>query len=342
MPDNLRFGGGVSSSIINPFVALVVLVAGILICVWPRNKAVLPFIFASILVPTDQVLLIGGLHFPMMRVLILFGLFRIFRTKATSRSQIVSGGMNKIDIAVVLLAVSSAVAGVALWQQSAVVTYQLGELFSTFGTYFILRFFIRDREDVLRVIRSFAYITLFVAAVMLIEQWRGWNPYALLGGARAEFFASSMQRDDRFRATGCFAHPILAGTFGAIMVPLFIGMWFVDRKQRRLAVAGGFASMLMILASNSSTPITGLGAGMLALSLWPFRDYMSFFRRGVVITLVMLHMVMKAPVWHLISRIDLSGGSSSYHRYALINETIIHFWEWWLVGTRSNADWGWD
>jgi len=49
---------------------------------------------------------------------------------------------------------------------------------------------------------------------------------------------------------------------------------------------------------------------------------------------------MKAPVWHLITRIGSSG--SAYHRYALINQTILHFWQWWLFGTRSNGSWGWD
>jgi hypothetical protein len=67
---------------------------------------------------------------------------------------------------------------------------------------------------------------------------------------------------------------------------------------------------------------------------------MRIIRWGMVITLVSLHMVMKAPVWHLITRIDISG--SSYHRYALIDQTIRHFGDWWLIGTNSNRAWGWD
>ena len=51
-------------------------------------------------------------------------------------------------------------------------------------------------------------------------------------------------------------------------------------------------------------------------------------------------MVMKAPIYHLVTRLDISG--SSYHRYALIDQTVHHFWDWWLVGTASNASWGWD
>ena len=48
------------------------------------------------------------------------------------------------------------------------------------------------------------------------------------------------------------------------------------------------------------------------------------------------------PVWALISRVDLTGSSSSYHRYELIDQFIHRFGEWWLLGTRNTAQWGWD
>jgi hypothetical protein len=51
---------------------------------------------------------------------------------------------------------------------------------------------------------------------------------------------------------------------------------------------------------------------------------------------------MKAPVWALIGRIDVTGSSSSYHRYQLVDQFIRRFADWWLLGTKSNGDWGWD
>ena len=53
-------------------------------------------------------------------------------------------------------------------------------------------------------------------------------------------------------------------------------------------------------------------------------------------------MVMKAPVWALIDRIDLTGGSSGYHRFELVNQTILHFGEWWLLGEKTTYQWGYD
>ena len=51
-------------------------------------------------------------------------------------------------------------------------------------------------------------------------------------------------------------------------------------------------------------------------------------------------MYMKAPIWHLIARIDVVGGSTGWHRYKLIQSSIDNFGEWWLCGIPSTAHWG--
>jgi hypothetical protein len=51
-------------------------------------------------------------------------------------------------------------------------------------------------------------------------------------------------------------------------------------------------------------------------------------------------MVMKAPVWHLISRVSAVGGSTSSHRFQLIDQCIRRFDEWWMFGTKSTYHWG--
>jgi len=53
-------------------------------------------------------------------------------------------------------------------------------------------------------------------------------------------------------------------------------------------------------------------------------------------------MVMKAPVWFLIARVDLIAGNSGYHRAGLIDQCIRHFGDWWLYGSSAMATWGWD
>jgi len=327
---------------VHPIILIAVLIAGVLICFGSRNKALAAFLAGAMLIPTDQVLLIGSLHFPMPRVLIVFGAIRMVRAKF-SGANLLGGGWNKIDLAMAVLTLFTALDGILLYRESGEVIFQLGNLYSAFGAYFLLRFLIRDEADVLRAIRMFAWIALVVAAIMSYEQATGKNPYyAYLGGAHASTYGTTTERDGKFRAVGCFGHPILAGTFGAISLPLFAGLWWRGRKNRTLAAAGIGAATIIVLAANSSTPLLGYVGGLIGLTFWPMRKWMRPVRWGIVITLVSLHIVMKAPVWHLISRIDLTGSSSSYHRYQLINQCILHFSDWWLIGTKSYADWGWD
>jgi hypothetical protein len=341
-PEHLRFGGGEAGTILNPLVLLVVLIIGVLILVWPRGKALAPFLAASILIPMDQVLVVAGIHFPMVRVLALFGIARLAWDKARSKSRIFSGGINKIDLAVILFTIVTAVAGVLLFQETGALIYQLGNMYTVFGVYFLLRYLIRNEEDVVRMARTLAYVAAFIAVVMTWEIKTGHNPYALLGGARASVYATLTARDERFRAMGCFGHPILAGTFGAMMVPVFMVLWWKGKRDRVLAAVGIVSATVITLTSNSSTPILAYAGGVIALCLWPVRSWMRAIRWGIVVTLVLLHIVMKAPVWDLISRIDISGGSSSYHRFMLIDQCIRHFGDWWLVGVKSTYDWGWD
>jgi hypothetical protein len=119
-------------------------------------------------------------------------------------------------------------------------------------------------------------------------------------------------------------------------------LWREGKKNRTIATIGILAATVITLTSNSSTPILAFAAGVLALGMWPLRRQMRLLRWGIALTIVSLHLVMKAPVWHLISRIDVSGGSSSYHRYMLVDQCIRHFGDWWLIGVKSTADWGWD
>jgi hypothetical protein len=341
-PQNLKFGGGVSESFLHPGVLVVVLIAGAMIVFWPRRKALAAFLAAGLLIPPDQVLLLGALHFPMLRVLCLFGFARIFKEKYSSKQRVFSGGVNKIDWVVILLTSMTAINGILLFQESGAIVYQLGNAFTIFGVYFLLRMMIRDDEDIEHAIVVLAFIACSVAVIMSFEWLTGHNPYAMLNGAAASRFAMLDVREGKVRAQGPFAHSILAGTFGAILVPLFIALWWKGKKYRKVTIMGVIAACVMTVTCNSSTPVLAYAAGVIGLCMWPIRTWMRAIRWSIVITLVTLHMVMKAPVWSLINHIDISGGSSGWHRYQLVDQCIRHFWDWWLVGVKDTSVWGWD
>jgi hypothetical protein len=51
---------------------------------------------------------------------------------------------------------------------------------------------------------------------------------------------------------------------------------------------------------------------------------------------------MKAPVWFILNHVNVFGASSGYGRSMLIDNFVRHFGDWWLLGTKSTAAWGWD
>jgi hypothetical protein len=340
-PEHLKFGGGVSQSALNPVVLMVVIIVGILICVRARKQVIGLFLAAGILIPMDQILVLGPVHFPMLRVLLLFGMIRMAWSKMSSKSEIFSGGMNRLDTVVILFTLFTAVDSLLLWRDSGMLVRQSGDVFTVFGIYFLMRYLIRDDGDADTAVRALAYIALAVAALMAYEQVTGHNPYALLGGARASYYAEGLTRQDRQRAVAGFGHPLLAGTFGAILVPLFIGLWLKNKKNLMIALVGFTGSTVIVWASASSTPMLAYAGGIVAVCMWPLRKLMRPIRWGIVMLLVSLHMVMKAPVWQLIARVDLVGGSSADHRYQLVNQCILHFKDWWLYGVKDTGAWGW-
>jgi len=344
-PENLhlRFGGGTVDSVFNPVVLVIVLIAGILLLLLPRTKAIFPFLLAGLLIPGDQVVVIASIHFPMLRILLLFGLARIAWTKFSGKGQVFSGGWNGLDKAVILLGVFIGVNGMLLYKESAEAIYQIGQFYSTVGSYLVLRFLIRDEEDVKRTIRALACVTIVVAGFMTYEALTGRNLiYATLGGVHGSEMQLAGQRNDHVRAAGVFAHAILAGTFGGFMLPLFIGLWASEKKGRIYAVAGIVGAVIMAITANSSTALMGCLGGICGLCFWPLRKHMRAVRWGIVAALVALQLYMTSPVWHIIQDIDLAGGSSSYHRYALVDQCIRHFWAWALIGTKDYGNWGWD
>jgi hypothetical protein len=172
---------------------------------------------------------------------------------------------------------------------------------------------------------------------MLIEKATRVNVFGLLGGVRAV----AEVREGTIRANGPFQHAILGGCFGATLLPLCY-LLFKEQKAKAVSILGMASATLIVVCSGSSTPLLAYVTGVAAIAFWPVRRQMRTLRLAFVLAVVGLQCVMKADVWWLIARVDLVGGSSSYHRAALIDTCIKHFWDWWLIGTDQMAKWGWD
>lgn len=339
-PENFQYGGG-GETFVTPTAVVLVALAILLILLVRRKYVIAPFLAAALVIPLGQVVVLAGLHFMMLRILVLAGWVRLIWSRFLVREGTEQKGLNRLDKVFMFWALSSAAAGTLLFMNMGALINRLGFLYNAFGIYLLLRYLIRDAEDVKRTIKVLAAIAVVVAASMVNEQLTGQNWFGMLGGVQL----ITAVRNSQLRSQGPFAHAILAGCFGATLVPLFIGLWALGKKCRKYALVGILSGAVITITSASSTPALALAAGIGALCLWRIRGKMRWIRWGIVLSLVSLHMVMKAPVWALIARMDIVGGSDAWGRYNLVNQCIMHFKDWWLVGTDQNASWGvstWD
>jgi hypothetical protein len=331
MPDNYYFGGG-GDTFITPLALAGLLIAIFLILWLPRRHVVAALLGAGILLPSGIEVVLGGLHFPALRLLLSAGALRYLL-----RRDLKLPPLTVFDKLFLAWACSNAVTFCILWGNFSAVTNRFGFLWSTLGSYLLLRALIRDKSDVIFAIKSLAAVVIVVAPAMAMEHVTRHNLFSILGALEL-----SDVRYNSVRARGPFGHAIIAGTIGAMLMPLFVGLWWQGKRDRLLAGLGILASLTIAIACASSTPIMTIGAGVLGLLLWPMRRNLRVFRWTAVIAIVLLHIVMKAPVWFLVARVGGSLGGSGYHRAMLIDNFIHHFGEWFLVGTQNNAAWGYD
>jgi len=269
----------------------------------------------------------------MIRILIIGALLRIILRNDCHRFE-----WEKNDTLIISYIFVLSISYILLRQTNSAIFNRMGFAFETLFTFFIIRTYIHSILQIIIFIRSLAFVCFLLAIFMYIEHITQRNLFAIFGGVHE----ITPMREGRLRAQGAFSHPIMAGTFGAAFLPLFWGLRAIGtEKDKKIAILGIISSLFITWASSSSGPVITLLSSILAIFIWNFRIYLKLFHTIIILLLVGLHIIMEAPVWHLISRIDIVGGSTGWHRYYLIDQTILRFREWAFVGIRSTGHWGW-
>ena len=329
-PKNFQFGGGAAGTVLHPLVAGGMVIAIVLIMLLPRNKAITPFLVAFLTIPLGQVLVVGNVHLLMHQVLILTVLARMAAFRGKGRF---AGGFNTLDKLIVLWSLSAFIIFSLAWMEMQAVVKSAGDLVVSLGGYLAVRFLIPDRATVPRLIKALAVVCVIQGAFMVSEQFTYMNVFSSFGANPPTL------REGHIRSEGAMGN-LWAGALAGIVIPLFIGLWSEGRSSRIAACAGLAGATAMVFATHASTSWLAYGASLLGLGFWPLRRRMRLARWGLIGSLLGLHLVMHGPVWSLIEKIDLTGGSSSYHRYMLVDNCIRHFADWWLLGSKTYGDWG--
>jgi hypothetical protein len=307
--------------------------ASILTIVLPRRLALLPIIVICFYIPLGQQIVVATLNFTIMRLIVLVGWVRVLMHRDNSPLR-----FNVIDKMIIWWVVSAFVTYVLLHQTTEAFINRLGFAYNALGMYFLFRFLIRDFEDVRRVIKMIAIIIVPLALLMLLENATGRNVFSIFGGVPE----ITEMRWGKLRCQGPFAHPILAGTLGATIMPLCFALWWERKRGRFLTFLGLISSTIIVFLSASSGPAMAYSAGIVGFMMWPFRRYMRALMFGVMFALIALDLaIMKSRVWFLIDRISglVGAAGHGYYRSKVIDEAVKHINEWWLIGAKYTAHW---
>jgi len=293
----------------------------------PQRFAFAPLLIAACHfqnVPVIQV----GVNFDVAKLVILAGLIRAARENSLAWTT-----RQPLDLLVAAWAGWLLISGFAHNPPDHnPITIRLSLIYGMAGTYLYSRAFIRNPEDYFRYVKCLAVVVIPLALLVLYEKYAQQNIYGMLAGDSSEVTI----REGRVRAAGPFAHPILLGTFAATSLVLLAPLY---NKYKYWYIAGTVACVVTVFGSASSGPIVTLGSGLMGLAIWRWRTSVGRIRTLVILVFLGLHLAMQAPVWYLMARIDLAGGSTGWHRAELITAALNHLDEWWLVGTDYTRHW---
>ncbi len=326
------FAGYYGLTNLHPLALAFVFLLGAAVLILPRRFALLPLFIAATSAPMAQRFVVAGADFTLLRLLLLAYLLRLLM-----RSDGDGFVWNRLDTAVVLWTLVGTTVFVIHHATGAALINRAGWSYDILLTYFAARLLIRDFSDVLTLARGVAVISIPVAILFLIERSTAYNLFSVFGGVPA----ITAVREGLLRCQGPFAHPILAGTFWASTLPLIWMLWREGGSDRTLTLVGSAGALFIVFACASSTPILTVVAVFAGLGLFLFRDLRVLMWSGTFATLFILHFfLMNKPVWHLIARVDLIGGSTGWHRYWIFETFVRNFSEWRMTGHSNPVEWG--
>ncbi|MEN6373600.1 MAG: hypothetical protein ABFD75_02315 [Smithella sp.] len=320
-------------SFITPLGLVFLAIMGLLIFALPRRLVFLPFIMTISYMTLGQRVYIAGMNFDMMRILLLCGWVRLL-----FRKEIKAFDFTIIDKLIIWFVLSSVITATILTPTMETFNNRMGAAYNTLLTFFLFRFLIRDTDDIIFMVKIMAIVILPLAVSMIIEKSTQRNIFSVFGDV-PEF---TMIREGSLRCQGPFRHPILAGTFGATMFPLFFVIWSKQTTGRVFAYVGIISSTIITVTTASSGPLLAYVASVIGLSFWSLRDKMRQVRWLLLACLVILEMCMQSHIWFLIGKLSFIMGGTGWHRSELINQAIEHFSEWGLLGTTYTAHWAKD
>lgn len=313
---------------IHPIVIILILILGFSVLGISKQKIIWPFAIVCCFIPSVQKITIFTFDFNIIRIMVLFGILRFFIKKEKITK-------HPLDKLVIYFSLAKILIYTLKMASFSAFIYQSGSFLDTFGMYFIFRRVFSDWNSVKETIQCFIFLSIPVVIFFMIEYTTAHNLFSIFGGVSE----ITKMREGKFRCQGAFPHPIIAGCFWAVILPMIIALkWSVNRIKLFIIIT---PTVLIIISTASSTPLSAIIIGAIGGLMFFYRKKMNKVRQFIGIILITAQIFMKGSVWSLIAKVNILGGSTSYYRYALLNGFITHVHEWWWLGTKRTKHWCW-
>lgn len=294
----------------------------------PRRWAPLPLLLSCCYMTIGQGIALGIFSLPIYRMTLAIGLLRV-----VVRKESLVGGVNRIDRLMIVWSIWVVIASLFHeWEPGSGPVYASGFVFNIAVVYFLIRTWCENIDQLADLTKLLAFLLVPIALELIWEHIHRTNLFSIFGGVEEAAYI----RDGKVRAQGPFRHPILTGTVGAVCFPLMVAIW---NRYRRASLVGMITCLAIVFASNSSGPLMSLMLSVSALGMWRFRHLTRLIRFGAVGVYLMLELTMSRPAYFIISKIDLTGSSTGWHRSRLIQAAIEDLGAWWLLGTDLTIHW---
>ena len=307
----------------NGIVALFLACAGAAQFLIPRRLVALPLLMTFAWIPRAQVLEVGDIKITAFRLIIAIGLLRM-----VVRREKLASGFSSMDLVWILWSI--AMIGTWAFHTSNDLMFRTGLVLEYLGTYCLLRLALSGYEDIERLFVAFCAILLPVGLLMLVERYTGENPWSAIGGLPTQW------REGNYRAAGPFSHPILAGAVGSTCLLMGVSL---RRWHPLFGLLGILTGGAIVHASASSGPMLMTAFGIFGLALWRYRSHLTAIRWALLLVVLLTQSLMRDPIYYLMAKIDVIGGSTGWHRARLIQASLEHFDDWWLAGTDRTIHW---
>ncbi len=294
-----------------------------LILVLPKRMSLYPLWIGFLFIPFEYSISLGSLSLYSTQIMGVAGMLRLL-----FRGEMRPINYNVLEKTILAWLLCGAIV-YSLLRGSQGVIWKAGRLMEFIPCYLFIRHQLRAWDDVLLNIKAMLYMSIFLFPLVIYEHSTGVNPF---GTMATEF------REGRLRCAASFSHPILFGSFAASMVPI---IWALMQSERRKSYwIFIIIYIFFVYASASSGPVLSLIFGIVFLWFFRYRRKSKQICLYLIAGLFCLQFIMNSPIWFIIGRVNIVGGSTGWHRAVLIDQTIRHFSEWAILGLISCEHWG--